>query len=116
MPDYSMPPRLRRIGDSEFRPEKTTGLPKRACLVASGRAGYFFGASFKPRFSSIGSRSEERRVGQECVSTCRSRWSPYHYQKNKPEPNTYHVARPPAHLTPPLPRLINTLAHYTPHT
>src|SRR3546814_20757674 len=23
-------------------------------------------------------RSEERRVGQECVSTCRSRWSPAH--------------------------------------
>src|SRR3546814_14047711 len=23
-------------------------------------------------------RSEERRVGQECVSTCRSRWPPYH--------------------------------------
>src|SRR3546814_15687993 len=23
-------------------------------------------------------RSEERRVGTECVSTCRSRWSPYH--------------------------------------
>src|SRR3546814_11804069 len=23
-------------------------------------------------------RSEERRVGNECVSTCRSRWSPYH--------------------------------------
>src|SRR3546814_2464381 len=28
-------------------------------------------------------RSEERRVGQECVSTCRSRWSPYHYNKKK---------------------------------
>src|SRR3546814_15086144 len=28
-------------------------------------------------------RSEERRVGKECVSTCRSRWSPNHYkQKN----------------------------------
>src|SRR3546814_20054561 len=27
-------------------------------------------------------RSEERRVGKECVSTCRSRWWPYHY-KNK---------------------------------
>src|SRR3546814_14793661 len=27
-------------------------------------------------------RSEERRVGKECVSTCRSRWSPYH-QKQK---------------------------------
>src|SRR3546814_6062242 len=27
---------------------------------------------------SEGERSEERRVGKECVSTCRSRWSPYH--------------------------------------
>src|SRR3546814_11546260 len=27
-------------------------------------------------------RSEERRVGKECVSTCRSRWSRYHYKKN----------------------------------
>src|SRR3546814_4315443 len=27
-------------------------------------------------------RSEERRVGNECVSTVRSRWSPYHAQKN----------------------------------
>src|SRR3546814_15018602 len=27
------------------------------------------------------SRSEERRVGKECVSTCRSGWSPYHYKK-----------------------------------
>src|SRR3546814_18542558 len=26
-------------------------------------------------------RSEESRVGKECVSTCRSRWSPYHYKK-----------------------------------
>src|SRR3546814_15697125 len=26
-------------------------------------------------------RSEERRVGKECVSTCRSRWSPYHQKK-----------------------------------
>src|SRR3546814_11947922 len=26
-------------------------------------------------------RSEERRVGKECVSTCRSRWSPYHAKK-----------------------------------
>src|SRR3546814_20904227 len=25
----------------------------------------------------VGLRSEERRVGKECVSTCRSRWSPY---------------------------------------
>src|SRR3546814_17329242 len=26
----------------------------------------------------VQNRSEERRVGKECVSTCRSRWSPYH--------------------------------------
>src|SRR3546814_3314872 len=29
-------------------------------------------------FASLLQRSEERRVGKECVSTCRSRWSPYH--------------------------------------
>src|SRR3546814_20634507 len=32
----------------------------------------YFGHSLPPY------RSEERRVGKECVSTCRSRWSPYH--------------------------------------
>src|SRR3546814_211877 len=30
------------------------------------------------RWSKLDYRSEERRVGKECVSTCRSRWSPYH--------------------------------------
>src|SRR3546814_14749749 len=30
------------------------------------------------KYDFIRSRSEERRVGKECVSTCRSRWSPYH--------------------------------------
>src|SRR3546814_9515518 len=29
-------------------------------------------------FIGLVGRSEERRVGKECVSTCRSRWSPYH--------------------------------------
>src|SRR3546814_10962176 len=33
-------------------------------------------------------RSEERRVGKECVSTCRSRWSPYHYKKNNKQHET----------------------------
>src|SRR3546814_11242305 len=28
-------------------------------------------------------RSEERRVGKECVSPCRSRWWPYHYKTKK---------------------------------
>src|SRR3546814_17272829 len=31
----------------------------------------------------VGIRSEERRVGKECVSTCRSRWSPDHKKKKK---------------------------------
>src|SRR3546814_7066445 len=31
-----------------------------------------------PRAAANPERSEERRVGKECVSTCRSRWSPYH--------------------------------------
>src|SRR3546814_16427452 len=29
----------------------------------------------------LDTRSEDRRVGQECVSTCRTRWSPYHSKK-----------------------------------
>src|SRR3546814_11701002 len=37
-------------------------------------------------------RSEERRVGTECVSTCRSRWSPYHQTKNQiPTTNTHQT-------------------------
>src|SRR3546814_12856841 len=31
----------------------------------------------------VNRRSEERRVGKECVSTCRSRWSPDHLKKKK---------------------------------
>src|SRR3546814_16710809 len=31
----------------------------------------------------LAGRSEERRVGTECVSTCRSRWSAYHYKTKK---------------------------------
>src|SRR3546814_20127557 len=36
------------------------------------------------RLTQLRLRSEERRVGQECVSTCRVRWSPY-TSKNKPQ-------------------------------
>src|SRR3546814_19688437 len=35
--------------------------------------------------AAVAERSEERRVGKECVSTCRSRWSPYHSKKNTKE-------------------------------
>src|SRR3546814_12443252 len=35
-------------------------------------------ALFRFAQAALQHRSEERRVGKECVSTCRSRWSPYH--------------------------------------
>src|SRR3546814_10969864 len=37
----------------------------------------------------ISFRSEERRVGKECVSTCRSRWSRYPYKKKKTNRKTH---------------------------
>src|SRR3546814_17214488 len=33
---------------------------------------------YSEQLDALGDRSEARRVGKECVSTCRSRWSPYH--------------------------------------
>src|SRR3546814_215857 len=38
----------------------------------------YFGPDNTTFISNLYLRSEERRVGKECVSTCRSRWSPYH--------------------------------------
>src|SRR3546814_15965879 len=42
--------------------------------AASAKIGRMFEGRERPQYS----RSEERRVGKECVSTCRARWSPYH--------------------------------------
>src|SRR3546814_11128133 len=39
-----------------------------------------------PDFDDDALRSEERRVGKECVSTCRSRWSPYPYKQKHTNP------------------------------
>src|SRR3546814_11407887 len=39
----------------------------------------------------LAGRSEERRVGKECVSTCRSRWSPYHSKKKNVEKWIEHM-------------------------
>src|SRR3546814_18331474 len=38
----------------------------------------FLGGWTSTNYAALACRSEERRVGKECVSTCRSRWSPYH--------------------------------------
>src|SRR3546814_12257798 len=45
------------------------------------------------------SRSEERRVGKECVSTCRSRWSPYTQQKQNKHNQHYHELRKTLEIT-----------------
>src|SRR3546814_4734894 len=54
---------------------RLNSLWRRACLLPGGKPiaqGHHDGnGQAEPR-------SEERRVGKECVSTCRSRWSPYH--------------------------------------
>src|SRR3546814_20204478 len=41
-----------------------------------------------------GARSEERRVGKECVRTCRSRWAPYHETKKNERTTSTTVRQP----------------------
>src|SRR3546814_2019945 len=48
----------------------------RSWRQAKGRPDRFH--RIQPADPGLRTRSEERRVGKECVSTCRSRWSPYH--------------------------------------
>src|SRR3546814_8932622 len=48
-------------------------FPENASLLCCVEALFCAIAEFRSK-----TRSEERRVGKECVSTCRSRWSPYH--------------------------------------
>src|SRR3546814_7076098 len=50
--------------------------PKFEAIRLACRA-YIFTASLPPSVVATAERSDERRVGKECVSTCRSRWSPY---------------------------------------
>src|SRR3546814_19064425 len=52
------------------QPDPGHGACPLRCSISTIRAS-------KSGFARTG-RSEERRVGKECVSTCRSRWSPYH--------------------------------------
>src|SRR3546814_6493627 len=47
-------------------------------LLPLRSAAQAYGLGCKLLQAGVGIRSEERRVGKECVSTCRSRWSPSH--------------------------------------
>src|SRR3546814_19396204 len=53
-------------------------LPRRVIVSGGGYIAVEFASIFRGLGVQVTQRSEERRVGKECVSTCRSRWSPYH--------------------------------------
>src|SRR3546814_34513 len=56
--------------------ERAPGI---TCLVESGEEyAELQGVEIVGRGTVVRERSDERRVGKECVSTCRSRWSLYH--------------------------------------
>src|SRR3546814_14304514 len=65
--------RMQNVGGVDYGSFIVPGLVMLSLLpqsISNASIGIYF-----PKF--VG-RSEERRVGTECVSTCRSRWSPYH--------------------------------------
>src|SRR3546814_13173090 len=75
-----------RLGDHHLRTLTITGFPS---VTFPGLLDELNRQAFAYRWSSRAImidktdatkllRSEERRVGKACVSTCRSRWSPYH--------------------------------------
>src|SRR3546814_15630468 len=68
---------LSSSGMTTFLPHLGSGVEHRVDdLVVAGAAAQIAGQPIA-NFGLVRS-SEERRVGKECVSTCRSRWSPYH--------------------------------------
>src|SRR3546814_12849862 len=56
----------------ELKPGTTPGIFSRPFFEDKHRAFWMLQGA---------GRSDERRVGKECVCTCRSRWSPSHYNK-----------------------------------
>src|SRR3546814_11126878 len=57
--------------------------PKRIAIYGGSYGGYatLAGITYTPELYAAADRKRVR-VGKECVSTCRSRWSPYHSKKN----------------------------------
>src|SRR3546814_16719534 len=68
-----------RVQYPDFADQPSTWAPV-STMMASGDAGTWFrpkpGDQVLVAFERGDTRSEERRVGKECVSACRSRWSP----------------------------------------
>src|SRR3546814_9307919 len=80
LPDGSTLPVRLIPATGAHRHPVTPDAPRPVVVIVPGLAvpGEFY-EYFGHRLAACGfDRSEERRVGKECVSTCRSRWSPYH--------------------------------------
>src|SRR3546814_5883595 len=71
---------MRLIGDPETRYREDPVRMLRAVRLAAKLDFEIEAATAAPIPVLASLRSEERRVGKECVSTCRSRWSPCHYK------------------------------------
>src|SRR3546814_20637544 len=90
--------------DIDVRRER---MARKAIFITGGGSGigravarHFVGQSWfvgiaDVNLAGIDERSEERRVGKECVSTCRSRWLPYPSKKN----NKHHNRNSPCRTT-----------------
>src|SRR3546814_17922706 len=70
----------------QFQPVPTSNTAPVLHGIADGGGPIIPGLTNTPTcrtllFHCLANRSEERRVGEECVSTCRSRWLPYHSNK-----------------------------------
>src|SRR3546814_4403550 len=66
--------RTRHIAEDDRRLDAARSVALHPAIAGTGKAGQ----QLAEVFDHVVARSEERRVGKECVSTCRSRWSPYH--------------------------------------
>src|SRR3546814_18095810 len=82
---------IKSPGISPYRPEAVAAR-ERGTIFIGGTALWFAERPDARTVRVTGTRSEERRVGKECVSTCRSRWSPYHSKKKhtSQQANTQH--------------------------
>ena len=71
--DYALDDRLREIAFGQWEGLTLPEMERHDAATFASRMSDKWGVA-----APSGERSEERRVGKECVTTCRSRWSPYH--------------------------------------
>src|SRR3546814_3031425 len=84
---------LRSVAENAVRKESKSANFERGCRSTFSTVAHCSGlsegktnlpsSSFFEGSEVLTVRSEERRVGKECVSTCRSRWSPDHKKKKR---------------------------------